>query len=33
VIKRARSGTIEDLKLKKEGEQEKKSEYILTDVL
>jgi hypothetical protein len=33
VIRRARGGTIEDLKLRKEGEQEKKPEYILTDVL
>jgi len=33
VIRRARGGTIEDLKLRREGEQEKKPEYILTDVL
>jgi hypothetical protein len=29
----ARGGTIKDLKLRREGEQEKKPEYILTDVL
>jgi len=31
--RRVRGGSIEDLKLRKEGEQEKKPEYILADVL
>jgi hypothetical protein len=33
MIRRTRGGSIKDLKLKREGEQEKKPEYILTDVL
>src|SRR5208282_5259954 len=33
MIKRVRGGSIEDLKLRREGEQERKPEYILTDVL
>jgi hypothetical protein len=33
MIRRARGGSIEDLKLRREGEQERGSEYILTDVL
>jgi hypothetical protein len=33
MIKRARGGFIKDLKLRREGEQERKPEYILADVL
>jgi hypothetical protein len=33
MIRKARGSSIEDLKLRKEGEQEKKPEYILMDVL
>ena len=33
MIRRVRGGSIEDLKLRREGEEERKPEYILTDVL
>jgi hypothetical protein len=33
MIKRVRGGSIKDLKLRMEGEQERGLEYILTDVL
>jgi hypothetical protein len=33
MIKRVRGGFIKDLKLRREGEQERGPEYILTDVL
>jgi hypothetical protein len=33
MIRRVRGGSIEDLKLKREGEQERGPEYILTDAL
>jgi hypothetical protein len=33
MIRKVRGSSIKDLKLRKEGEQEKKLEYILTDVL
>jgi hypothetical protein len=33
MIRKARGSSIEDLKLRRKGEQEKLPEYILTDVL
>jgi hypothetical protein len=33
MIRRVRGGSIEDLKLKREGEQERGLEYILTNAL
>jgi hypothetical protein len=33
MIKRARGSSIKDLKLRREGEQERGSEYILMDIL
>jgi hypothetical protein len=33
MIRKARGSSIEDLKLRREGEQERRPEYILTDVL
>jgi hypothetical protein len=33
MAQRVRGGSIKDLKLRREGEQENKPEYILTDVL
>jgi len=33
MIRRAKGGSIKDLKLRKEEEQEKKPEYILIDIL
>jgi hypothetical protein len=33
MIRKARGSSIKDLKLREEGEQERGSEYILTDIL